>query len=96
MAFKIIVRKRAEQNISEAFYWYEMKQKSLGYDFLENIQVQIRNIQNAPLLYQIRHKNIRCALVPRFPYGIFYLIENDKIIILAVLHFSRDPSFWKI
>lgn len=39
---------------------------------------------------RVIHKDIRRALIRRFPYGIFYLLEQDKVIVLAFLHTSRD------
>jgi len=96
MVFTIIVRKRAERNIAEAFNWYEMKQANLGYDFIENVEAEFNQIHSNPFLYQTRYKNIRCALTSRFPYGIFYLFDDNKIIVLTLLHLSRDPKLWKI
>ncbi len=96
MVFTIIVRKRAERNIAEAFNWYEMKQGNLGYDFIENIEAELNQIHENPFLYQTRYESIRCALISRFPYGIFYWVDGNKIIVLTVLHLSRDPRLWKI
>jgi toxin ParE1/3/4 len=31
----------------------------------------------------------------KFPYGILYTIEPDYILILAVMHCSRKPGYWK-
>ncbi len=38
---------------------------------------------------------IRRALVRRFPYAVYFAIEHDVIIVLAVLHVSRDPTEWQ-
>lgn len=29
------------------------------------------------------------------PYGILCTIEDDLILIVAVMHFSREPDYWK-
>jgi len=39
--------------------------------------------------------DIRRCLTNRFPYGILYSIESDRIFILAVMHLHRDPDYWK-
>lgn len=40
------------------------------------------------------HKAVRRALVKRFPYLIFYLLTPDRIVVLAILHTSRNPANW--
>lgn len=39
--------------------------------------------------------DIRRFLVRRFPYGILYTIEADHILILAIMHLSREPGYWR-
>jgi len=34
-------------------------------------------------------------LAKRFPYGIFYVVEPQRIVVLAVLHTARDPQVWQ-
>jgi toxin ParE1/3/4 len=40
-------------------------------------------------------EDIRRCLTQKFPYGILYTIEPDYILILAVMHCSREPGYWK-
>jgi plasmid stabilization system protein ParE len=37
----------------------------------------------------------RRALVRRFPYVIFYVVEAERIVVYAVFHCSQDPAKWK-
>jgi len=39
--------------------------------------------------FQTRQRSVR-----RFPYGLIFREYDDHILIVAVAHFSRDPSFW--
>ena len=41
------------------------------------------------------HKQMRRANVQRIPYGVFYLVEPQQIIVVAVLHGRRAPRQWK-
>lgn len=34
------------------------------------------------------------AVVSRFPYAVFYRVESKRVVVLTVLHTSRDPSTW--
>jgi hypothetical protein len=35
--------------------------------------------------------DVRIALIPKFPFGIFFIIEGDQVIVLAVLDLRRSP-----
>jgi plasmid stabilization system protein ParE len=35
------------------------------------------------------------AQVRRFPYSVFYSVESEQIVVLAVFHARRDPAIWK-
>lgn len=76
--------------------------KDLAKLFVNEIEDKIRNISKNPKLYPILKKDIRRALLNKFPYGILYSLEKennskskDKILILAITHCSRKPNYWK-
>jgi toxin ParE1/3/4 len=79
----------------EACDWYESKRAGLGLEFFSSIESSFSIIQKTPFLFAIKIKNVRCAFVPHFPYGIFYFIDNDRIVVIAVFHLSRNPRLWK-
>ena len=92
---ELIVRPEAEADLARAFTWYEGRLRGLGYDFLNNTDAAVRGIMRNPELYPIVHHGIRRALVRRFPYAIFYLLEGTRIVALAIFHASRDPAHWQ-
>jgi len=95
MKYKVIVRPEAEDDLKEAFYWYEDKRTGLGYDFLLQVDAGINFIYRNPEIHSIEYKGTRKHLIKRFPYKIIYLVEEEKIIILAVLHGKRRPDLIK-
>ncbi len=95
MSYRLIIRKRAEKHLSEAYTWYENQRAGLGAEFFLCVEAKLQVITANPFLCQVRHKNIRCALVARFPYGIFYFIDGQKIVVVAVFHLSRNPRLWQ-
>ncbi len=94
MNYQLIIRKKAENQITEAFNWYESKRVGLGDDFLLCIEASLTILNRNPYIFQVRYKNIRTAITPRFPYGVCYFVDAEKIIVIAVLHLSRDPKLW--
>jgi len=67
----------------------------LGYDFSLETFAALDRIIAFPKAWLIIEDGIRRSLVRRFPYGILYAEEQDKIYIGAVMHLHRDPDYWK-
>jgi toxin ParE1/3/4 len=95
MNHRLIIRKRAETHIEDAYDWYEQRKKDLGSDFLQAIEEALKIIEINPLAFQFKYKTIRAIYTKRFPYGIFYTMDKETIIVLAVFHLSQDPKLWK-
>lgn len=95
MIYDLLVSPEAEKDISDAFGWFEDHSKGLGSDFLLCVDAGVETISRTPLIYQIVYKNIRRCLIKRFPYGIYYIYDNDKVIVVGVLHASRNPKLWQ-
>lgn len=85
----------AVEDIEDAKQWYNSKQKGLGDEFVEEVEESVTNIQNNPFQFPVKHENIRQAQTKRFPYLISFVIEKIEIIVLSVLHGSRDPKIFK-
>jgi len=95
MTYGIIVRPEAEQDLREAAQWYEEKLEGLGREFLVCIDAALSLIKRNPKLYPQIYKNVRRMLIRRFPFGIFYIVEEAQIAVLAIFHASRAPKKWQ-
>jgi len=91
----LIIRPEAEDDLAEAHAWYEEQIPGLGSYFLLNIDATLSWIQKSPRMYPIIYKNVRRCLVRRFPYGVFYIAEDNRIMVVAVFHAKRNPRKWK-
>lgn len=60
--------------------------------FVEASTVVATQMLEHPLRCRVVHATLRRALLPRFPYCIFYRVDQDHVVVLAALHGSRDPS----
>jgi len=96
MRYKVIVRPEAENDLEEAFTWYESKRIGLGYDFLLQVDAGINFIKRNPEIHPTEYKETKKHLIKRFPYKIIYFVENGRLIILAVLHNKRRPELVEI
>ncbi len=95
MKYTIIVRPEAEIELQEAFSWYETQSKGLGLEFVRSIDASLSSIIRSPIMYAVIYRNIHRTLIRKFPFEIFYLIEQNKIIVIAFFHAKRNPKFWQ-
>jgi len=95
MAYSITIRREAEADLLEAFKYYESCRKNLGSDFLLCIEGSLSRIQKNPEQYQKVYRQVRRALTPRFPFGVYYTVVDRKVVIVAVLHARRSPEHWR-
>lgn len=94
MRYKIKLQTIAHTDLQKAKKWYREKSETLAEEFKEEVNKEIDYIGEFPEHYQIKYKALRQSLVTRFPYAIFYLVEEEKrqVVIVAVLHTSRNPK----
>jgi plasmid stabilization system protein ParE len=92
---RFIVRPAAAADIDEAFLWYERQRAGLGGEFLTAAQATIDAIAAHPSRYAVIHRNTRRAFLRRFPYGIYYRIYDDIVVVVACMHGRRSPKRWQ-
>lgn len=91
---RVVLRPEAKANLAEASRWYEKRRAGLGARFLDAVDAALAKIEKNPLRHAPVYKDVRRAPTPRFPYGIFYIFENQVASVLRVLHQARDPDLW--
>lgn len=93
--YRLISEPPADLDVEAAFEWYENERSGLGLEFLDELRATYNRILDSPFKYQELRGNIRRALLRRFPYVVYFAIEGDLIVVVAVLHVSRDPAEWQ-
>jgi len=94
MTRTVIFLSHAEQDIRSAYQWYESQQTGLGEEFLTSLRQKFESLQTFPESAAVIYKNIRRVVVPRFPYLVFYLVDQTSVVVIGVLHTSRNPAIW--
>jgi plasmid stabilization system protein ParE len=85
----------AEEDLLEARGWYRDQVPGLDLRFRDAVREALGRIAERPALYAKVYRDIRRALVHRFPYSIFYRIAGESVLVIAVVHQARDSRFWK-
>jgi plasmid stabilization system protein ParE len=89
MAAESIILPEADQEIADAYHWFERRSPGLGKDFLRQFDVVMATICEVPegfakVLDDFRHHKIR-----RFPYAIYYEYQDGMVVVYAVFHTAQ-------
>jgi len=90
----LIIIPEAQQDVDEAYWWYEDCRSGLGEEFLGCVDACIQTICRMPDLYPVIHEQYRWALVRRFPYSVFYENSAQKVTVYSIFHSSQEPQKW--
>lgn len=86
------VRPEARADVLEAAQWYEDQQPGLGEKLVAAVDDIFSRIEAGPMRYPRRHKQLRRALIGRFPYSVFFAVNGSGITVFAVWHQSRTTA----
>ena len=95
MAAELIITPETEQDLSEAYAWYEGRRIGFGEEFLTRIDACIEAIRRTPEMHALIYENYHRWLVRRFPYAVFYEYAEGRVTVYGVFHTSRDPDKWR-
>ncbi len=95
MKYHLFVRQPAKADVRRAAHWYELRRPGLGREFVNQVDAAMNRLAENPQQYQALYREVRRAIVHRFPYGVFYRIEADRIIVFCVTDLRQDPAAWK-
>jgi toxin ParE1/3/4 len=70
--------------------YYAERDPGLGLRFIEGIEQTIERILEAPYRWRVIDEDVRRCLTRIFP-----TIEPDFIVIVAVMHYGREPGYWQ-
>lgn len=93
--YRIEAEPSVDADIEAAFQWYESEEPGLGFEFVDELRHAYRRVLNGPFKYHELRSGIRRAITRRFPYAIYFSVEDEVVVVVAVLHTARDPSEWQ-
>jgi plasmid stabilization system protein ParE len=91
----IVLTEEARKDIEDARIWYLRRSDVLGRDFVRSLRLCLDGIEQFPERHPIVHRNIRRALMRRFPYMVLYVPLGDASAVIGCLHIRRDPRDWQ-
>lgn len=95
MKTAIVWTPEADKDLAEARAWYHNIRAELGERFARTVDQAIEEISDNPLQFPAVHRGWRRVGVRRFPYGIFFDVREQRIVVIACFHGRRDPRRWQ-
>ena len=88
------VRPLAEADIDEAHAWYAARSPDAAARFLDTVALILAEIQQRPDSFPRVYSSLRRALLPRYPFGVYFEVDADRVRVVAVVHTRRHPRRW--
>ena len=88
---KIEILPEANEDLIAGFKFYEKQSRGLGSYFLDSLFSDINSLLVYRGIHPVFYGSYRCQS-RRFPFAIYYLIEDDSIRIEAVYDNRRNPA----
>ena len=85
----------AQDEFISAAQFYERQTEGLGLDFITTVQRTYERLLESPASGPPFGRRLRRLLVPKFPFGLLYRVEPERIYIIAVMHLHRQPGYWR-
>ncbi|MBI5914518.1 MAG: type II toxin-antitoxin system RelE/ParE family toxin [Bacteroidetes bacterium] len=95
MSYTLIFHQLAVEEIQDAHDWYEQRRTGFGVEFMDAINEVVQRIVTNPKSYPKAYQQRRKALPARFPYLVIFEMHGEVILVVAVIHASRNPKRWQ-
>ena len=97
MSYLITFMPLASEDLTEILGWYKNQQNDSDKRFIIEMSKVLKRLESLPQTFPFEHPPLRKGFLKKFPYKVLYFIDEIKleILIVAVVHQSRHPDFWK-
>ena len=85
----------ADEEFREASRYYENEAPGVGLAFITEVHRVISVVISHPRAARKVRGSIRRKVLFHFPYCLLYSIEADLVLIVAVAHQKRRPTYWR-
>lgn len=79
-------------DLDAARRWYDAQQLGLGDEFIDAVEHALESVLAFPVAYPVDYRDARRFLIERFPYCLYYRVEDGDVVVAACLHAARDPK----
>lgn len=92
MVKDVVVLKEAADDLEDGRSFYDRRQMGVGDYFWDSLIADLESLSIFAGIHSKQHGLYR-MLSKRFPYAIYYQIEDDTAYVIAILPMRRDPAW---
>jgi plasmid stabilization system protein ParE len=91
--FDVTVSARANKEIENAIEYYALYSAKAPLHFIDGLQKAFDGLKQNPF-HRVRYKNVRACNLEKFPYSLYYTVDENKktVRVLACFHNKRNPK----
>jgi toxin ParE1/3/4 len=89
---EIVLLLAADEDLQAAFEWASRNREGRGQEFLDDVDRRLDQLRQFPRIGKAYRGRYRRLLVPKYPFGIFYVVETGRIVIHAIMDLRQDPK----
>ena len=86
MTPRLSLSEDANADIAEGAAWCEEQRVGLGLEFTQAVRALLATIERDPFRFPLARQEVRRALVRRFRYALYFLMDAETTTVLACLH----------
>lgn len=83
----------ALNDLNSGFWFYEVQEAGLGDYFAIQLRADIDGLRVTAGIHGRREKGYHRLLSRKFPYAIYYTVENNEATVWAVIDCRRNPDW---
>jgi len=87
------VLRSAHLSINAGLNFYERQQRELGSRFRTSVLSDIRSLEVTAGVHQLNEKGYHRKICSKFPFSIYYKVEDHEVRVYAVFDDRRDPHW---
>jgi len=95
-SMKIKILESAKEDLKEGFHFYEFQERGIGKYFLEALSTDIESLRLSAGIHSIHFGKYYRLLSKRFPFAVYYCIEENEVRIYAIVDCRRAPAWIRL
>jgi len=92
---EIIFHPAIKTEVKVSYDWYQKQASGLGDDYISELESAYQTICEIPETWPKFEKGSRRFLLRKFPFSVIYYFNEKTVFVVAVMHNSRKPGYWK-
>jgi plasmid stabilization system protein ParE len=94
-SYSIEISDDAEGDFDNSYEYYFEDSPIVADAFFQRINDSFESIKKTPFSFPEVYKSIRKFIVKKFPFVIYFQVEEYTVKVIAIFHTSRNPEVWK-